>query len=212
MKKWIILIVVLTGGAWGFQTWRERKPGSIATRGNVDRPTTATVANRSIRFAVTAAGDIGPAEQVSVRPEINGRIETMPVDIGDKVKNSAILFTLDDKDLQTERSSRLTDIERANLQLEKAQRGYERSKQLFADNLISQELFEDTKTEFELAKNSLERAGKELHLLEDRLTKTKILAPFDCTVLTRPVSIGQAVSGSGGFNSGTEVLTIANLN
>jgi len=30
-------------------------------------------------------------------------------------------------------------------------------------------------------------------------------------VLTRPVSVGQAVSGSGGFNSGTEVLTIANL-
>jgi HlyD family secretion protein len=50
-----------------------------------------------------------------------------------------------------------------------------------------------------------------LALLEDRLTKTQIQAPFDCTVLTRPVSIGQAVSGSGGFNSGTEVLTIADL-
>jgi multidrug efflux pump subunit AcrA (membrane-fusion protein) len=31
-------------------------------------------------------------------------------------------------------------------------------------------------------------------------------------VLTRPVSSGQAVSGSGGFNSGTEVLSIADLN
>jgi len=30
--------------------------------------------------------------------------------------------------------------------------------------------------------------------------------------LTRPVSIGQAVSGSDGFNGGTEVLTIADLN
>src|SRR5204862_2274185 len=37
-------------------------------------------------------------------------------------------------------------------------------------------------------------------------------APFYCTILTMPVSIGQAVSGSGGFNSGTEVLTIADLN
>ena len=37
-------------------------------------------------------------------------------------------------------------------------------------------------------------------------------APFDCSVLTRPISTGQAVSGSGGFNSGTEVLTIADLN
>jgi RND family efflux transporter MFP subunit len=122
------------------------------------------------------------------------------------------LFTLDDKDLQTERSSRLTEIERAKLELDRALRNYERSKQLFTDKLISQELFEDTRTDYELAKNALERAEKELHLLEDRLTKTKIVAPFDCTVLTRPVSIGQAVSGSGGFNSGTEVLTIADLN
>jgi RND family efflux transporter MFP subunit len=39
-----------------------------------------------------------------------------------------------------------------------------------------------------------------------------VRAPFDSTVLTRPVSIGQAVSGSGGVNSGTEVLSIADLN
>jgi hypothetical protein len=45
----------------------------------------------------------------------------------------------------------------------------------------------------------------------ERMERTQILAPFDCTVLTRPVSAGQAVSGSGGFNSGTEVLTIADL-
>ncbi len=44
------------------------------------------------------------------------------------------------------------------------------------------------------------------------ISKTKILAPFDCTVLTRPVSLGQTVSGSAGFNSGTEIMTIANLN
>src|SRR5262249_50786778 len=78
-------------------------------------------------------------------------------------------------------------------------------------NLISTEIFENSKTEFDLAKNTLERSQRELAVLEEGLKKTKILAPFDCTILTRPVSIGQAVSGSGGFNSGTEVLTIADL-
>jgi RND family efflux transporter MFP subunit len=181
------------------QEWRRGKPPAWWKR-------------RSIRFAVTAAGDIGPAEQVSVRPEVNGKIADLPVDIGDRIKKDQVLFTLDDFDLQTERSSRLTDIERTKLELEKAGRDYERSKRLIAEKLISQELFDDTRTEFELKKNSLERAQKDLSLVEYRLTKTKILAPFDCTVLTRPVSVGQAVSGSGGFNSGTEVLTIANLN
>jgi HlyD family secretion protein len=63
-----------------------------------------------------------------------------------------------------------------------------------------------------LTKNSLDRAQRTLDLVLERLRKTVVVAPFDCTVLTRPVSIGQAVSGSGGFNSGTEVLSIANLN
>ena len=210
MKKWIILAVVLAGGAWGFQKWRNSLPGTGASATD-SHPTTAVVETRDIHFAVSAAGEIGPADQVSVRPEINGKILTLPVDIGDRVKKDSVLFTLDDQDLQTDRSSKLIEIEAAKLQLEKAKRDYERSKQLYADKLISQELFEDTKTQYELARNALDRADKALHLVEYQLTKTKILAPFDCTVLTRPVSVGQAVSGSGGFNSGTEVLTIANL-
>ena len=101
------------------------------------------------------------------------------MDIGDRVKKDSVLFTLDDQDLQTDRSSKLIEIEAAKLQLEKAKRDYERSKQLYADKLISQELFEDTKTQYELARNALDRADKALHLVEYQLTKTKILAPFE---------------------------------
>lgn len=212
MKKGLIiglLLVAIAGAAYGLREW---KPRSTVVREDPNRKTTAVVERRTIRFEIRAAGDVGPAEQVSVRPEINGRIEVLPVDIGDRVKKGSVLFTLDDKDLQIERSSRQTEIERTKLQLEKARRNDGRAKELIANNLISKEAFEDAHTEFELARNSLERAEKELRLTEERLTKTRIYAPFDCTILTRPVSVGQAVSGSGGFNSGTEVLTIADLN
>ena len=40
----------------------------------------------------TPAGDIGPADQVSVRPEINGLVSELPVDIGDTVKKGDLLF------------------------------------------------------------------------------------------------------------------------
>lgn len=211
MKKWIVLLLALAGVAWGFQKWRATLP-KPASADPVGRPSTAVIETRNINFAVTAAGDIGPSEQVSVRPEINGKILKLPVDLGDRVKKDQVLFTLDDQDLQTTRSFKQTQIKGAKLQVEKARRDFERSQQLFNEKLVSQELFEDTRTAYELAKNSLEAAEKDLNLVEYQLTKTKILAPFDCTVLTRPVSVGQAVSGSAGFNSGTEVLTIADLN
>lgn len=211
MTRLITILIIVAGlgygGYFAWQKWQSQQQLGQKS----DRPKTAPVETRDIHFYVSAAGEIGPAEQVSVRPEINGRIETLPVDIGDHVKKRSVLFTLDDKDLQIERTQRLTEIEGAKLQVAKAKRNYERSKQLFAEKLISQELYEDTKTEFDLAENSLQKAEKALTLLEESLTKTKIVAPFDCTILTRPVSVGQAVSGSGGFNSGTEVLTIANL-
>jgi len=210
MKKWILLSVVLAGGAWGLQKWGGLKLGGGDATAS-DRPTTALVEKRDVKFAVNAAGDIGPAEQVSVRPEINGKIEKLPVDISDQVRKGDLLFSLDDKELQNQRASNLTAIERARLELEQAERNYQRAQQLHAEQLISAEMYENTRTQYELAKNAIERAQKELAILEERLTKTQVLAPFDCTVLTRPISAGQAVSGSGGFNSGTEVMTIADL-
>ena len=213
MKKFALLAcVLLLAGYLGYQQWPTWRAAWSGARPAVEPPKTALVIQTNIQFAVSAAGEIGPAEQVSVRPEINGRIELLPVDVGDRVRKGDLLFALDDKELQQQKASALTGIERARLELEQAQRNFRRSEELFAENLISKELYENAKTTYDLAKNSLDRAQRELALIEERLTKTKVVAPFDCTVLTRPVSIGQAVSGSGGFNSGTEVLTIADLN
>jgi RND family efflux transporter MFP subunit len=211
MKLILSLVAILGLTAGGYFLWK-KAPDTNQEGQKQAHPTTAIVESRDIQFAVSAAGDIGPADQVSVRPEINGRIEELPVDIGDKVKTGALLCRLDDRDLQIERSQQLTAIDGARLQLQKAGRNFARSKQLYTDKLISQEVFDDSRTDYDLATNALDRAEQSLRLVDDKLRKTRILAPFDCTVLTRPVSLGQTVSGAAGFNSGTEVMSIANLN
>ena len=211
MKKWIVLVLLCglgAGGYYGWKSWQKAKALSELP----GRPTTAIAEVRDITFAVNAAGEIAPAEQVSVRPEINGLLEKLPVDVGDRIKKDDLLFKLDDSELQQTKASNLTDIDKCKLGVEKAERDYKRAQQLLRDKLISQEVYDDTKTEYDLAKNALERSQRDLAITEEHLTKTEVRAPFDCTILTRPVSIGQAVSGSGGFNSGTEVLTIADLN
>ena len=189
------------------------------------QPATAVADHRDINFSVTAAGEIGPIDTVSVRPEVGGLIAKLSLDIGDKIKKGAILFTLNDYDLQTEKSSRKTEIEGAKLavrtqtiHLEKTRLAFDRTQELFRQKLVPQETFDNARIDFELAgnaldiaKNRLETSQTALQTVEDKLTKTIIRAPFDCTILTRPISIGQAVSGSSGFNSGTEVFTIANL-
>ncbi len=233
MKKLILWVLVLSllggGGYWAWQKYPDKlafwKSGTATATKKPGPPTTATVATRDINFAVTATGDIGPVDTVSVRPEVSGRIAKLNVDIGDKAKKNDILFALDDSDLQIEKLSRKTEIEGAKLQiatqriqLEKSKLSFDRTKELFGNKLVSQEAFDNARLDMELTQNSLdisknrlEAAQTALQQVEDKLTKTIIRAPFDCTILTRPVSVGQAVSGSSGVNSGTEVLTVANL-
>lgn len=207
---WVLLILLLGGGGWYY--WQQRAPGGGAGAAAASRPATSVIEKRDIRFAVSAAGEITPSEQVSVRPEVNGRIDELPVDLGDFVKKGDLLFQLNDEDLRIEQQQRETSVARTRLSLEQARRDYERAQMLFNEQLLPQQLFEDARTSYELAKNSLEQSEKELALTHEKMRRTRVTAPFDCTVLTRPVSVGQAVSGSGGFNAGTEVLTIANLN
>jgi HlyD family secretion protein len=225
MRSFFVAIGLLIVGSAGVIYWKKSPSNPVATNRKSGSPTTAVVATRDINFAVTAAGDIGPLDAVSVRPEIGGLISKLTLDIGDKVRKGDVLFELDDKDLQTEKSSRKTEIagarlavETQKLQLEKAKLNFDRVKGLFESKLVAQEVFDNARIDHDLTKNSLdiamnrlETAQTALQQVEDKLLKTVIRAPFDCTILTRPVSVGQAVSGSSGFNSGTEVFTVANL-
>jgi HlyD family secretion protein len=227
MKNIVLVLVLVAALGGGYYFWKQKQPGAGTEAASANgRQTVVPALSTNINFAVTVAGEIGPAEQVSVRPEVNGRISELPVDIGDRVKKGDLLFALDDRDLQIELDTRKQEIESAQLQLEKArlrmqqaERDYLRDQQLYQEKLVSEQVFETTKQtwdsvtkDFELAGNAVERARSTLALTEEKLTKTRVRAEFDCTVLTRPISaVGQAVSGSGGFNSGTEVMTIANL-
>jgi len=211
MKKWIIFLVIaaLGGGSWYYFNHQQGKAEPVTQRH--DRGT-HQVQRRSIQLSITAAGDISPAEQVSVIPETSGRIKALLVDIGDNVKKGDVLVTLDDETLLKERDTQCTDIDGSRLQVERDERNYTRASQLFENGLLSKEEYENSLSTYQISTNNLVRAEKALAQIDERLSKTQILAPFDCTVLTRPVSVGQAVSGSDGASGGTECLTVADLN
>src|SRR5437763_9758866 len=168
MKKWIILAAMVGLGFGGYSAWSNWQKNKLSS-GPLSRPTTAPVELRDISFAVNAAGEISPAEQVSVRPEINGKIDQLPVDVGDTVKKGALLFKLDDRELQQQKASNLTDIERSKLELEKAERDHKRAQKLLAEKLIAQELYDDSKTTIELARNALQRSQKHSARTEEHL-------------------------------------------
>ena len=213
MKNVVITLLVLAAGYLAYLQFGDSEQANNNSNSGKfkQRQTTTKVEKRDINFSVTVAGELSPAEKVSVRPEVNGKIAELAVDISDFVKKGDLLFRLDDKDIRIEIDSRKKQIDSANLQLAQSQKEFERASQLYQDDLVSKEVYESAKNKFELSKISRDRAQNDYDLTSEKLSKTSVVAPFDCTVLSRPVSIGQAVSGSGGQSGGTEVMEVADL-
>ena len=78
MRVILTLIVVAGLGVGGFFVWQEWQRKQAAAL-EAKRVSMAIVEARDISFTIHAAGEIGPADQVSVRPEINGKIADMDV-------------------------------------------------------------------------------------------------------------------------------------
>ena len=210
MKKpaLILALAALAGGGWFYLGGKlpKAETKTIATDKSLAR-----VEKRDIESSIDVSGDVTPAFQLDVKPEVGGKLKAMHVVAGQTVKEGDLLVEIDDRDLLTEKDSALTEIEGAKLSMEKARKNFERSRELFDQKLISREVFDNLTSEFEIGKNDLVKAQRKLQLVEDRLRKTKVFSPTDGTVLTVPVIEGQVVIAAASVNSGSTLMTIANL-
>ena len=213
MKKLFLLLFIAalgTGGWYGrSQHWFDFTAKETAAPAM--SATTALVEKHDIESAVLVSGDVQPASQLDVKPEVGGRILKLNVIPGVQVKAGEVLLQIDDRDILTEQDSAVTEIEGMKLSQDKAQKNYERAKDLFAQKLLSKEAFDNLESEFLIAQNALARAERKKQIVEDKLSKTKVIAPGNGTVLTVPVVEGQVVIPAASVNNGTTLMTIANL-
>ncbi len=210
MKKpaLILALAALAGGGWFYLGGKLPKPDAKTV---ISDKSLARVEKRDIESSIDVSGDVTPAFQLDVKPEVGGKLKAMHVVAGQTVKEGDLLVEIDDRDLLTEKDSALTEIEGAKLSMEKAKKNFERSRELFDQKLISREVFDNLSSEFEIGQNGLVKAERKLQLVEDRLRKTKVFSPTDGTVLTVPVIEGQVVIAAASVNSGSTLMTIANL-
>lgn len=212
MKNGIIALLLLAGlGAGGTWAWNKFS-GEIKSAGTPPlRDAAVAVARFTVESNVEVSGDIEPMTQVEVKPEISARILKLNVMLGSKVEKGQVLVELDDKELKTDKESAELEIAGAKVSVDKATRDAERDQKLFAKNLVTQQALADSATARDLAINNLERAQKRLQTVNDKLEKTKVIAPMSGVILELPVVQGQVVVGAASVNSGTLLMKLADL-
>jgi membrane fusion protein (multidrug efflux system) len=130
--------------------------------------------------SLSLVGNIAANETVEIKAEMEGIVQEIGFDEGQKVEKGQLLVRLD----ETKLTATLEEGE-ANFKLSQA--NYDRSRQLLQDKLISQQEFDQAAAIYEVNQASLERKRRELK-------DARVIAPFSGLTGARNVSPGQVTS------------------
>ena len=142
--------------------------------------------------AITANGQIEALQSIELRPEVEGRIVEILVREGQEVARGRPLFKVDDAELRAQ-------VARAEADRDLARQALDRTKQLVAENASSA-------ADLERAEATARGTQAQLDLLQIRLERTTIRAPFSGVVGRRLVSLGDYVT------SATRLVSLQTVN
>ncbi|MGM0547428.1 MAG: efflux RND transporter periplasmic adaptor subunit [Bacteroidota bacterium] len=196
--------------------------GNPETMGSSSTPSVEAVKSRfgSLPLSERLSGTVVANNQVTLYPEISGKIDEVHVQTGSYVEKGDPIVSLEDNQYQEQVQQARANlrINQARLKQAKARYNeleaqYRRTKQL-SDRELSSELEMETlqaqmssaEADVELAEAQLEESQSNVEEQEDMLAKTVIKAPITGTVGQRNAETGMQVSSS------TQLYTIGDLN
>lgn len=192
----IILVAVVIVLFLGSPRLRQLLPWSGDSRAGTQRDprlavSAVVVRPQEVSSKVRATGTILADEEVELRSEIAGKIESIHFVEGSRVRWGNLLVKIDDSELQAQR-------EKLESQVGLAQDKERRRRLLYEKQNISPE-------DYEIALNELNAIKAELQLVQARIQKTELRAPFDGLIGLRYVSEGSYVS------SETRIASLQNI-
>jgi len=189
-----------------------------------------TVAEETTRRRVQAVGSLFALEESTLSAQVESRVAKVLVDVGDVVSEGQALVLLDQRELQFEVErqqglvkqvraqlgigptdpppadpKKMASVQHAEADLFDAFRKYGRAQQMFKDNLISQQQFDEVESRYHSAQATYDLSLQDVErlkallisseasaaLAEKKLGDATIRAPFPGAVETRNVHPGE---------------------
>ena len=138
--------------------------------------------SQSYEISKNLPGELLPFQQSKIAFEITGRISSIYVDIGDRVKKDDVLAKLDDSEVNA-------NLEQAVARLDLANQVLNRFEDLRKKGFISIQDFDKAKSEYLVAKSQVK-------FFEVKKSQTILRAPYDGFIQNRFVDEGTVINGS----------------
>jgi len=262
-RKWkvfLILILVLLVGGGILASVKMNQRGVVTVQ-------TGRVARQSLVAVVTASGEIKPKNYINLGANAMGPLTEIRVKEGDRVRKGQVVAQIENTQAgadvaaqqaairsaeadsaASEANARAADdaIATANAGLAKAQAELERTKlniaradQLYKDQLLAKQDYDQKKAEYDTAVASIEdaktrvaqaksmknqalaqqrssqtrvaQAQANLRRFDDVLNKYQVVAPLDGIVTNLPVRVGETVVQGIQSSPGSTIMTVADM-
>ena len=226
----VIVVVVLAGLAWANMSFRRTTSVSV---------TVEKIETRDLEAIVSASGKVQPKRSVNISAETMGKIVTLAVAEGERVKKGQLLLEIDPRNLETMVQNREASLASARSQLEQtraqiansrvalqqAQDTLRRQEDMWRAGLIPRETYERAQNDVKMRETDLLVSEQSVRTQEQRikveeanltsarydLNKVRMVSPIDGLVTARNVEEGETAVVGTMNNAGTVLLTIADM-
>jgi len=219
-KRWLILIVVVVIAAAAVAYAAKTKGnGNGEEEKGPEIPTLAANID-DVQVVVREVGTVEPEVKVEIKSNLSGKVVDLPIRAGDVVTRGQLIARIEPDVNQAQDLLAVRNRgEAANIDLEDAKQDYDAKRRLFENGLISVEVNREAETKYRQAMQAHEEARDQIGLVEasgipigdNPRQVVNIVSPMDGVVIERPVELGETVTGSGSFNAGTVISTVADL-
>ncbi|MEL6342703.1 MAG: efflux RND transporter periplasmic adaptor subunit, partial [Myxococcota bacterium] len=126
--------------------------------------------------------------------KVSGTINQVAVSVGDTVDAGALLASLDDSDYQLQLRDAQAGLSAAIAQSRQAKSGYDRARELYVNQQISQSQLESARASYEGSQAQVSSASQRVKMARSQIEYAKLLAVQSGTVADVMVSEGENAS------------------
>jgi RND family efflux transporter MFP subunit len=202
---WLALLIVIGGSA--YLLWDFLNPPI-----EVRLATVSYTSPAQAQAVLTASGYVIARRKAAVASKGTGRLVYLGVDEGDQVKRGQVIARLEDDDVVAALRRARAELAAEEAELKDARESLKRQKMLLERDFVAQSEYDAAEARYKRVLASIESARFAVREAEVAVDYTKIIAPFDGTVVRKNADVGEMMAPlAGAASSRAAVVTIADL-
>lgn len=138
-------------------------------------------------------GTVEPVDSSKISFEVEGIIQTINVDVGDRFKKNDVLAVLDKRPFELNVESARAALSRTEAQLKEKKSAYERERRIQKEDsgATTQKAVEQAQAAYESQTQNISYSQAQLDLAERDLANAELKGPFDGTVSARFTEVSE---------------------